>query len=158
MNKQIIELKINQLSLLENNPRRISKEQMVKLEKSIADDPDFLWKRPILINKVNDKYIVYAGNQRVRAAKKLKWKEIPCIIDENLSEEIMKDRIIKDNRTYGEFDFEILANEYDIEKLLNAGFTPEELHIDIEDLGSTEEDKKEELKCELCGHKIKKTS
>lgn len=141
----IIKISIKDLTILEKNPRKINAEQMQKLEKSLTDDPDFLFKRPVLVNFKDDKHIVYAGNQRVRAAKKLKWKDIPCIVDENLSDEIMKDRIIKDNKTFGEFDFEMLANEFDIEKLLDAGFTPEELHIDIEDLGSTEENDSEVL-------------
>ncbi len=152
----IIKIPLKDLTLLEKNPRKINAEQMAKLEKSLTDDPDFLLKRPILVNLKDGQRIVYAGNQRVRAAKKLKWKEIPCIVDENLSDEIMKDRVIKDNRTYGEFDYEMLANEYDIEKLLDAGFTPEELHIDIEDLGSTDVEEGEEEKCNACGHKLKK--
>lgn len=138
--QEIIKLQIKQLTLLENNPRKITGEQMQKLEKSLEDDPEFIWKRPVLVNHIDGKYIVYAGNQRVRAAKKLKWKEIPCIVDVNLSNEIIQDRVVKDNKTYGTFDFEMLANEFDIEKLLDAGFTPEELHIDIQDLGSTDEE------------------
>jgi DNA modification methylase len=142
---QIISIPLKNLTLLEKNPRKINAEQMAKLEKSLTDDPSFLERRPVLVNKVNDVHIVYAGNQRVRAAKKLKWKDIPCIVDENLSDDVMKDRVIKDNKTFGEFDFEMLANEFDIEKLLDAGFTPEELHIDIQDLGSTDEEEGELL-------------
>lgn len=138
-------IKISNLTLLEKNPRTITKEAMDKLVKSLKDDPEFFDKRPCLVNQTKDSMIVYAGNQRIRAAKKLKWDSVPCIIDKDLDEEIMKDRIIKDNKTYGEFDFEMLANEFDIEKLLDAGFSPEELHIDIEDLGSTEEEENEIL-------------
>lgn len=143
--QEITNIPIKDLTLLKQNPRTITAEQMEKLQKSLTNDPDFLWKRPILVNHTEDKHIVYAGNQRVRAAKKLKWKEIPCIVDVNLSNEVMQDRVIKDNKTFGTFDYEMLANEFDIEKLLDAGFTPEELHIDIEDLGSTDEEENETL-------------
>lgn len=136
----IVKIPIKNLTLLEKNPRTITSEQMSKLEKSLTDDPTFIERRPILVNFKDDKHIVYAGNQRVRAAKKLKWKEIACIVDENLDDEVMKDRVIKDNRTYGSFDFEMLANEFDIEKLLDAGFTPEELHLDLDKFSSNHDD------------------
>ncbi len=129
---------------------------MDKLIKSLQDDPGFFDRRPCLINDTNGTLTVYAGNQRVRAAKKLRWKDVPCIVDKDLDEEVMKDRIVKDNKTYGEFDFDMLANEFDIEKLLDAGFTLEQLQIDIEDLGSTDETEEEgKLSCELCGQKLK---
>ena len=141
----LIRIKISDLTLLEKNPRKITAEAMEKLVKSLQDDPGFFDRRPCLVNDTKGVLTVYAGNQRIRAAKKLKWKDVPCIVDKDLDEEIMKDRIVKDNKTYGEFDFDMLANEFDIEKLLDAGFTPEELHIDIEDLGCTDEEEGELL-------------
>lgn len=137
---EIKKISISKLSLLENNPRKINGDQMQKLVESLESDPDFFNKRPCLVNDKDGKLIVYAGNQRIRAAKKLKWKEVPCIVDQNLDEELMKDRIVKDNKTYGEFDYDILANEFDLDKLIAAGFTHEELQLDVEDLGSQEEE------------------
>lgn len=155
---EIVKVKISTLSLLESNPRKISKDQMDKLCKSIKRDPEFLSSRPILVHKKENVLHVYAGNQRVRAAKLLKWKEIPCIIEENIPEDILKERIIKDNKQFGEFDFDMLANEYDIEMLLDSGFMPEELYVaPIEDLGSTkekEEEKKPSTMCPQCGHEF----
>jgi len=156
-------IKISSLKLLENNPRTITKEQMQKLCKSIQDDPEFLKCRPVLVNKTCvwpelskhdedgetlrriDTLTVYAGNQRVRAAKKLKMKEIPCIIEENLCDEIMKKRTILDNKTFGNFDFDILLNEFDTEMLLDCGFTMpeltgEDINISGEDLQDDEEE------------------
>lgn len=125
---QIIQLiPIKKLTLLERNPRTISKEQFAKLCQSLEDDPHFFHNRPCLVNDVNGVLNVYAGNQRVRAAQKLNWKEVPCIVDRDLSEEVIKQRIIKDNKQYGEFDFDILANEYEVDLLLNAGFLEQEL-------------------------------
>ncbi len=138
-------IKISDLTLLEKNPRKITSGAMEKLVKSLKADPEFFDRRPCLVNDTKGILTVYAGNQRIRAAKKLKWKDVPCIVDKDLPEDVMKDRIVKDNKTYGEFDFEMLANEFDIEKLLDAGFTPEELHIDIEDLGCTDEEEGELL-------------
>ena len=122
---------IKKLTLLQNNPRKITKTEMDKLCDSLKKDPDFLQNRPVLINKINDVLNVYAGNQRVLAAKKLKWKQVPCIIENDLNEDIIKERIIKDNRHSGEWDYDILANEWEIDTLLECGFTEEELELKI---------------------------
>lgn len=167
---------ISKLKLLENNPRHISKEQMAKLIKSIQDDPKFLECRPVLVNKTCDypmleagetvefkridTYTVYAGNQRVRAAKKLKMKEIPCIVECDLDEEILKSRSIKDNKTFGGFDFDTLANEWDIDLLLDCGFTADELmgakltNLDDDEINDDEE----KIKCDKCGKKSKRSN
>lgn len=148
------EVPIKNLTLLERNPRKITKEQMVKLCKSIEEDPQLLHNRPVLVNFVDGKYIVYAGNQRVRAAKMLKMKTIPCIIEKDLSHELVSQRIIKDNKTYGEFDWDILANEYDIDLLLNCGFEPDDLVGTVQEINTNgiDEEKKEDKKIKTCPH------
>jgi DNA modification methylase len=137
---EILKLKISTIKLLEKNPRKIDKDKFQELCNSLEKDPGFLDNRPILIHKIGEDLNVYAGNQRIRAAKKLGWKEVPCIVEENLSDEIIKSRILKDNLHSGEWDYDILANEWPIETLLDAGFNAEDLLGEIEDLGSTEED------------------
>lgn len=134
---------ISKLKLLDNNPRKITKEQFAKLCKSLEKDPEFFWQRPCLVNKseYGEVLTVYAGNQRVRAAKKLKWKEVPCIIEFDLPQDIINERIIRDNKTYGEFDFDILANEWDVGLLIDAGFTAAELALaPITEIEDDEED------------------
>lgn len=147
---------ITKLKLLENNPRTITKDQMEKLCKSIQDDPEFLKCRPILVNDIQGILTVYAGNQRVRAAKKLKMKEIPCIIEADLCEEIMKKRTILDNKTFGAFDFDMLINEYDNDVLLDCGFTLPELTGEVVDVGELDEKETEKKKkeCPHCGGQI----
>lgn len=151
-------ISIKSLVLLENNPRTISKDQFGKLCKSIEDDPDFLLKRPVLVNCVDGINHVYAGNQRVRAAKKLKMKDIPCIIDNNLDENLLQKRIIQDNRHFGQFDFDLLANNFDLNLLLDCGFSLDELQIgaddEIESDGQAEDKKKKEDICPHCGGNI----
>ncbi len=170
---------ISKLKLLENNPRRITKDQMDKLCRSIESDPAFLECRPVLVNfvrvwpelepvkeeeegktvKVKDTYHVYAGNQRVRAAKKLGLKEIPCIVEYDLDESTIKKRIIQDNKTYGEFDFDMLANQWDVEMLIECGFSPEDILGDLSNISDDErnenKDEEEEAKlCKTCGKKL----
>jgi len=150
--RMIENIPIKDLTLLTGNPRTISKEQMKKLCDSIEEDRDFLQKRPVLVNRIDNKNVVYAGNQRVRAAKILKIKEIPCIIDHDLADEVMRKRIILDNKTYGEFDFDILGNEYDIDMLVSAGFSFDELTgFGIDEQEEGEKPKKKD-KLKMCPH------
>ena len=88
---------IKELVLLENNPRTVTKTEMDKLCDSLINDPTFLHVRPVLVNRIDGINYVYAGNQRVQAAKKLRWKEIFCSIEENISNDLVKERILKDN-------------------------------------------------------------
>lgn len=141
---------IKKLKLLEKNPRRISKEGMAKLVESLEEDPGFINSRPVLVNLVDGIYQVYGGNQRVRAAKRLKWKEITCSVEENLTEKLMKSRVIKDNQTYGDFDYDILSCDYDIDLLLDCGLTLKHMHIDLPDLEEKQEKKETEKKKKVC--------
>lgn len=104
---------VDELALLENNPRTIKKEAFEKLKKSVNEYREYFEGRPCLANKVGDKITVFAGNQRLRAARALGWKEVPCVIYENLSAEEQQRLTIKDNVQLGEWDFDLLANEFD---------------------------------------------
>jgi ParB-like chromosome segregation protein Spo0J len=147
---------IRELKLLERNPRKITQEQMDRLCQSLKDDPSFLQSRPVLVNKKEEVLEVYAGNQRVRAAKWLGWKEVPCIVEEDLDQETMKSRILKDNKTYGMFDWDLIAGDYDIEMLLGAGFTLQDLDLmDKRDekpkkVKKKEKEEDEDKKCQMC--------
>lgn len=137
---KISNISISKLTLLDKNPRKITKEQFEKLCNNIKNDPEFLSARPILIHSFNEKLEVYAGNQRVRAAKKLGWKEVPCIIDTTITDEIKKKRIVLDNLHHGEFDWDLLSASYDPQELLDLGFTDSDLEIPSYIPESVEED------------------
>lgn len=149
--QEIKNVAIKDLVLLKDNPRKITKDELNRLCESIVNDPTFLRCRPVLVNEVEGILNVYAGNQRVQAAKKLKWKEIPCIVDKDLSLDLMKSRVLVDNKHAGVFDYDLLASLYDIDELVNVGFTPEELHLNlsVEELKppSDDEEKEKKLKC-----------
>lgn len=91
---------IDQLKLWDKNPRRISDASLAALKASLTADPGFLWLRPILALKDGT---VFAGNQRLTAARALGWKEVPCI-QEDIPEQLMHERAIKDNNEYGEWE------------------------------------------------------
>lgn len=92
----------NQLELNDKNPRTITDEDFDKLVKSIKRNPSYLYTLTI---KVKDGLVV-CGNQRLKACRKIGYKEIPYLDLSEYSEEEIKDIIIKDNKHAGEFDLE----------------------------------------------------
>lgn len=106
------DIKLEDLELYESNPREITKENLEKLKRDLQKDPEFLKKRPVLVNRIKGRNIVYAGNQRLLAARALKWATIHCDVDENVPEALMRSRVIIDNIEYGEWDHDKLANEW----------------------------------------------
>lgn len=102
---------INELISNPHNPRSIREEKLEKLMQSIRDFPEMLELRPVVIDENN---IVLGGNMRVLACRQLGIMEIPVVVAKGLSEERKKEFIIKDNLGFGEWDWDILANEWDV--------------------------------------------
>lgn len=127
----IRQIPVSKLKPLDKNPRKIDKQQFEKLVKNLEEDPEFFTRRPILcrLTPSDEHYIVYAGNQRLQAAKRLKWKTVPCIVDDCITDEQMRRWTVLDNLHHGEFDWDILANIYDPAELLDMGFTETQLQI-----------------------------
>lgn len=111
-------VKISEIKLNPNNPRLIKDDKFKKLVKSIQEFPEMLDIRPIV---VNSDMIILGGNMRFKACKEAGLKEIPVIIADNLTEEQQREFLIKDNTSGGEWDFEMLANEWDVEQLEEWG-------------------------------------
>jgi DNA modification methylase len=125
---------VSQLKKRDKNPRKIDNLQLDKLCKNIESDPEFFNLRPCLVKKISDKkYEIYAGNQRFDAAKKLGWKNIPCIISE-AEDDLIKKRIVLDNIHSGEFDYDLLKLDYDFEQLESLGFKQGELESIFESI------------------------
>ena len=96
-----------------NNPRIIKDDKFAKLVQSIKDFPKMLEIRPIV---VNSDMIVLGGNMRLKACKEAGLKKVHIIKAEDLTEEQQREFIIKDNVSGGEWDWEQLANEWDVEQ------------------------------------------
>ncbi|MGD0274606.1 MAG: DNA modification methylase [Syntrophales bacterium] len=103
---------ISQVHLNEKNPRLIKDAAFNRLVKSLQDSPDLFRARPLLCSDRTGKLVILGGNMRYLAAKKLKYSEVPVIIMKGLTEDLEKAIIIRDNGTFGEWDFSILANEW----------------------------------------------
>jgi hypothetical protein len=115
---QSIKTKISDVKLNPNNPRLIKDDNFKKLVQSIKDFPEMLDIRPIV---VNSDMVILGGNMRFKACKEAGLKEVPIIVADKLTEEQQREFLIKDNVSGGEWDFEILANEWDVEKLEDWG-------------------------------------
>lgn len=111
-------VKISQVKNNPNNPRLIKDDKFHKLVKSIKDFPKMLEIRPIV---VNDDMVVLGGNMRLKACKEAGLTEVPIIKASDLTEEQQKEFIIKDNIGFGDWDWNILANEWDNEELNEWG-------------------------------------
>ena len=100
----VVYKRVEELELLERNPRVISKDKMDKLVESIKNNPDYFEARPIICSDRTGKNVIIAGNQRLRAAKILGLSEVPVVVLKGLSEEKEKEIIIRDNVELGDWD------------------------------------------------------
>jgi DNA modification methylase len=122
-----------------NNPRIIKDDKFAKLVQSIKDFPKMLEIRPIVVNA---DMIVLGGNMRLKACKEAGLKKVHIIKVEDLTEEQQKEFTIKDNLGFGEWNWEQLANEWDVEQLDAWGldvpdFTAEEIEAEEDDFDAT---------------------
>jgi ParB-like chromosome segregation protein Spo0J len=111
-------VKISKVKSNPNNPRLIKDDKFKSLVKSITDFPKMLEVRPIV---VDSDYVVLGGNMRLKACIEAGIKEIPIVIADQLTEKEQREFIIKDNVGYGEWDWEVLANEWDEADLKDWG-------------------------------------
>lgn len=111
---QITKVKIGDIKINPANPRVIRDYKFNKLVKSIQEFPKMLEIRPIVVNEDN---IVLGGNMRYKACQQAGLKEVYIIKAEDLTEEQQKEFLIKDNSSYGQWDWEVLANEWDHQQL-----------------------------------------
>ena len=118
-------IKTNKLKPAKYNPRQITKKQYNDLKKSIEK---FDLVDPIIINK---DYTVIGGHQRLKVCKELNYKDVDCVILD-LSKEEERELNIRLNKSGGDFDMDILANEFDIDELTDWGFKHVELGLNID--------------------------
>jgi len=132
-------IKLTTIKSNPNNPRVIRDEKFKKLVKSIEEFPKMMALRPMV---VNEDMVVLGGNMRLKALKELGYKEVP---DEwiksakDLTEDEIRRFIIADNVGFGEHDWEMLANEWDVEELSDWGLDIPGFEI-AEELEAEEDD------------------
>lgn len=123
MRKERIKAKVSdlvlnegQLGWLPTNPRQWTQSDIDKTKASLKNDEDFMEDRPIMVLQCDGKLLVFAGNLRTTAAKALKWQVIDAVLyipENDEDKETIKRRSILDNGSFGSWDYDMLANEWD---------------------------------------------
>lgn len=109
-----LELNTGQIAGLPANPRQWTRTDIEKIAKSLKETPELFEMRPCIVKEHNGKYIILGGNLRYTGARQNGEKEVPCaIVPDNLSIEKLKQIVVKDNGSFGAWDFDALANEWD---------------------------------------------
>lgn len=131
MKKQRIKARVSDLVLnegqidwLPRNPRQWSQEDVDRTKASLERDADFQEDRPLLVLKHDDKFLVFAGNLRTTSAKELKWETLEAVLYIPESEDdcvTIKRRAMLDNGSFGGWDYDALANEWDDQPLDDWG-------------------------------------
>ena len=111
-------VKITAVKSNPKNPRLIKDDKFKQLVKSIKDFPQMLSIRPIVVNK---DMMVLGGNMRLKACIEAGLKEVPIIKASELTPEQQDEFIIKDNVGFGEWEWDILKDEWDVEQLAEWG-------------------------------------
>ena len=135
----IIEKKVSELIPNPKNPRQIGKSDFDKLVTSITNLPEMLWFRPLLIDSDN---VVIAGNMRLKACTHIGMESVPTIDVSKLSKKKREELLIKDNISFGNWDWDILANEWDNQDLQDWGMPVWDL--DLHHIDNTTYDKEDD--------------
>jgi len=113
----IKEINIKEIKSNPNNPRVLKDDKFKKLVQSLKDFPEMANVRPIV---VNTEMIVLGGNMRLRAMQEAGWKKAPVqMVDWSIEKQ--NEFIIKDNVGFGEWNWDMLANEWNTEDLTEWG-------------------------------------
>ena len=141
---KIVDVDVNLIKVHPDNPRYIKDEKFTLLCQSLRDFPDMLYKRPLIINDEDE---VLGGNMRLRAAIEIGLKTVPVIFVD-WDREKQREFIIKDNASFGQWDFDQLANDWNDVDLNAFGLDVWKTDTDLGDFFNDEDQslkKKEDL-------------
>jgi len=151
---KLVKRKVKDLHPHPNNPRQLSEHDGEHLQKSL--DKFGLIDKPV----ISPGGMIIGGHQRIKILQKMGVKEVECLIaEEPLSNEEINELNIRLNRNSGDWDFDVLANRWEEEELIEYGFTNEEFSMgsEIDPTSTDEEDSKKEKpkkNCPNCGHEL----
>lgn len=140
-----LHLNTGQIKDVPKNPRFIKDERYEALKKSIEDDPEMLQLRELVAYDNNGELVVILGNMRYRAMKELGYKDAPVkVLPAETDAKKLRAYIQKDNIAFGQNDWDLLGNEWDVEELQDFGLECEFLEdnenvIENEDEGENDE-------------------
>ncbi len=141
----IEKVKISVVKSNPNNPRIIKDNKFKKLVQSIEDFPEMLQLRPIVVNKDN---VILGGNMRHKACIDAGLKEVYIIKADKLTKQQQEEFVIKDNSSFGEWDWDLLANQFDTRELIQWGIDVPKFDLD-EDTKDLSDNIKESYRVEV---------
>ena len=147
-------VKISEPKPNEHNPRYINKANFKKLVNSLKEFPKMLEVRPLVLD---ENMIVLGGNMRLKALIEAGFKEVLVHQVLDWTDDEKNQFIIKDNSSFGSWDWEILANEWNMQKIVDWGVDlPKEMFAENDDpiQQNTQEEIPKEI-CPTCGSKMK---
>lgn len=144
-----LHLNTGQIKDVPKNPRFIKDERFAALKKSIEDDPEMLSLRELVAYDNNGELVVILGNMRYRAMKELGYKDAPVkVLPTETEAKKLRAYIQKDNIAFGQNDWDLLGNEWDVEELQDFGlecdFLEKEDDIDLDEMFDKEEEKEKD--------------
>jgi len=151
-------MQIKDIHINPKNPRYIKDDRFLLLVKNIKEFPKMMKLRPIIID---DTGMILGGNMRYLAMKELGYKDIPegwVKKADDLTEEEREKFKILDNIPFGDWDNDILANEWDLGDLKSLGLELPDIEMDVdpeEEINEKEVDENMETEneCPKCGYK-----
>lgn len=151
-----------QIEGLPSNPRKISEEEMNRLEESIKSLPEMTEARDLIVVEKDGSYITIGGNMRLLVYRKLGYKQVPCcILPADTSIDKLRKITMLDNKSYGENNWQAIKEQWDVEELKSWGvelpkfMTNENLNLDNFFNEETKKpSKKKVIKCPKCGEEI----
>lgn len=126
---------------LPSNPRQWTKSDIDRIAASLKETPELFEARPIIAVPHDGKFVILGGNLRYEGARKNKDKDAPvCVIPEDTPVEKMKEIVIKDNGSFGAWDYDALANEWDDLALADWGVPAWNTEGDLDDLDDSDKE------------------
>jgi len=117
-----IELNTGQIEGLPANPRQWTRDDIDRIAASLKETPELFEMRPCIVYPNGDKYVLLAGNLRFTGARQNGDKDVPCVVcPKEMPVEKLREIVIKDNGSFGAWDFDALANEWDSLPLTDWG-------------------------------------
>ena len=119
---ELIDNNTGQIPGVKANPRVLRDDKFRKLKKSIQDNPKMMALRELMVFEHDGRYVTIGGNQRLEALRSLKAKEAPCkVIPADTTPDELNAYIVLDNAPFGEWDWDMLANQWDAQDLSDWG-------------------------------------
>ena len=153
---ELIDNNTGQIAGVKANPRVLRDDKFRKLKKSIQDNPKMMALRELMVFEHEGRFVTIGGNQRLEALRSLKIAEAPCkVIPADTTPEQLNAYIVLDNAPFGEWDWDMLANQWDAADLSDWGVDFPHPEEEKEKKGTGERKPKIVIECDDSDEQLK---